>query len=556
MLLSASIRDIVLIDSLDLAFGGGLCVLTGETGAGKSILLDAIAFVTGARSDRTLLRAGAETGSVTAVFDPEAGHPARVLLAEAGVAASDEIILRRGIGADGRSRAFINDTPVSISLLRNAGEMLVEIHGQNGERGLLAPAGHRDLLDAFVGAHDLVRGVEGAYRAWVAAREALAQAEDEAARAAADADYVRHAAKELGDLAPEPGEEDRLTAERTLMQSASKIAGELNDVSDALGGANGFEARLSLGLRRLERLQGQAGSALDAAVGALTRALIEAGEARAQVDEVLARLRFDAHALQCVDDRLHALRDAARKYRVTVDALPQTAAAFAARVQSIEGGAGHLAALQAAREAARTDYFARAQALSQARTQAARALEARVARELKPLKFEKARFRVSIDTLADEAAGPSGRDAVAFEVSTNPGAPFGPLHRIASGGEVARFVLALKVALAGERPAGTLIFDEADQGVGGAVADAVGERLKRLSKSAQVIVVTHSPQIAALADRHFRISKSSKGQRTLTRVETLDEAARREEIARMLSGATVTQEARAAADRLMAGAAR
>jgi DNA repair protein RecN (Recombination protein N) len=551
MLVSASIRNIVLIEALDLELKSGLCVLTGETGAGKSIVLDALGLVTGARSEKALVRAGATQGSVTAVFEPPARHPVRALLKDNEIDPGDEVILRRTISSDGRTRAFINDQPVSVGLLRSAGESLFEVHGQHDERGMLVASAHRGLLDAFGALDPLVTRCGEAHARLDTAETALREAETAAKTAAAESDYLRHAAEELSKLAAEPGEEERLSAERGLLMNAEKMAGELSSVSEVLGAGSGLEAKLAQALKRLEKMAPQAMGRLDAAVSAVSRALIETGEARAQSETALRDLAFDADRLAVIEDRVFALKDAARKYRVTPDQLPQLAADFAAKVGAIESSGATLSKLRASAAEAREKYQAAAEALSVARKKAALALETAVARELKPLKLDKSKFRVTIAKL-DGAPSPSGHDRVEFEVSTNPGAPFGPLQKIASGGELARFVLALKVALAAGKAAPTLVFDEVDQGVGGAVADAVGERLAKLSKSAQIIVVTHSPQIAARADHHWRISKAIGRGKALTEVTELDSKTRREEIARMLSGAEITKEARAAAERLIA----
>lgn len=550
MLVSASIRNIVLIESLDLELQSGLCVLTGETGAGKSIVLDALGLVTGARSEKTLVRSGATQGQVTAVFEPAARHPARTLLKDNDIDARDEIILRRTISSDGRTRAFINDQAVSVGLLRSAGELLFEIHGQHDERGLLVPSSHRGMLDSFGTLEPLVARCAEAYAVLALAELTLKDAEAAARAAEAESDFLRHAASELSKLGPETGEEDKLAAERALLMNAEKMASELSGVSDTFGSNSGMEQRLAQGLKKLERLAPQAMGRLDAVIGAVTRALIEAGEARVQTDIALRDLAFDANRLEKIEERLFALKDAARKYKVPADQLAQLAADFEAKVIGLDTSGAQLGKLRAVAAAAREKYVAAADALSAARKKAGLALETAMARELKPLKLDKSKFRVAISK-SEGPASANGHDRVEFEISTNPGAPFGPLQKIASGGELARFVLALKVALAAGKAAPTLVFDEIDQGVGGAVADAVGERLAKLSKTAQILVVTHSPQIAARADHHWRISKGLAKGAAVTRIETLDGQARREEIARMLSGAEVTKEARAAAERLI-----
>lgn len=555
MLAALSIRDIVLIEKLELSLDGGLCTLTGETGAGKSILLDALGLAIGARADAGLVRQGAEQGSVSAVFDLPAKHPARAVLAENGFEADGDIILRRVQTKDGRSRAFINDQPVSVGLLRQVGDMLVEVHGQHDERGLLDASGHRAMLDAFGGFEKQVADLRALWNAASAAREALAAHEALLARAKAEQDYLTHVVGELDELQPQPGEETTLAEERTLMMHSEKIAGDLAEAEEALSGDGGLDARLTVALRRLARAAEQAGGRLDAAIAALDRTLTEAAEARDQIAQAMRALEFDPARLEQAETRLFALRAAARKHNVQVDDLAALADKLRGELQEIEGGEARLAVLKKAAAEAEARYGAAARALSEDRARAAEKLDKEVMKELKPLKLDKASFRTNIEVLPESHGGPEGIDRVSFLVSTNPGAPFGPIIKIASGGELSRFVLALKVALASRGSAPTLIFDEVDSGVGGAVAEAVGLRLAELARAVQVIVVTHSPQVAARAQHHFRISKGgeAKAQKIATRVETLDAPARREEIARMLAGAMVTDEARAAADRLIGG---
>lgn len=557
MLAALSIRDIVLIDRLDLTLERGLCALTGETGAGKSILLDALGLAIGSRADAGLVGLGAEQGSVTAVFDVDGAHPARAILGENGLDAGGDLILRRVQSRDGRTRAFINDQPVSVGLLRQVGDTLVEIHGQHDERGLLDASGHRALLDLFGG----LGGKAAEVRAlWAAAAQVRADRDAHEAllaRAKAEQDYLRHVVAELDELAPEPGEETALAEARTLMMHSEKIAADLSEAQDALSSDSGLEARLNLALRRLTRAAGQAGGRLDQAIAALDRTLVEAGEARDEIERAMRALEFDPAELERAETRLFALRAAARKHNVMVDDLAVLADRLRGELADIEGGEAKLSKLRVAADEAWMRYMAAARTLSAARQKAAVKLDQEVARELKPLKLDKAAFRTSVEALDEELAGPDGLDRVSFLISTNPGAALGPLIRIASGGELSRFVLALKVALASQGSAPTLIFDEVDSGVGGAVAEAVGLRLADLARSAQVLVVTHSPQVAARAEHHLRISKGgeakSRSARLATRVEALDAAMRREEIARMLAGATVTDEARAAADRLIGG---
>jgi len=552
MLTSLSIRDFVLIERLDLEFAPGLCVLTGETGAGKSILLDALGLATGGRAERGFIRAGGTQATVSAVFDPPAKHPARAALGGNGLESDGALIFRRSIASDGRNRAFINDQPVSIGLMREAGAMLLEIHGQHDDRGLLDAAGHRNLLDAFGGLDDEVAAVESAWRALAAAEEAARAEAEVQQRAAQDFDYLKHMAEELRTLDVRAGEEAELANARAVMMASEKISSDLHEAVEALSGNGGVEARMSLALRRLSRAQTVAQGRLDAAVAALDRAVIEATEARRAVEVAARGLAFDANTLEKAETRLFALRAAARKYGGTCDGLAGKRVDAEAKLQALSGAQSRAAELERLKTQARKTYDKAAAALSAARAKAAEALDQRVAKELAPLKLEHALFRTQIVRL--EAAGPAGQDRIEFMVATNPGAPFGGLTRIASGGELARFILALKVALADEGSASTLIFDEVDRGVGGAVADAVGERLARLAKGEQVLVVTHSPQVAARGMHHLRVSKAMAAGSMTTRVELLDAPGRREEIARMLAGAKVTDEARAAADRLIGGA--
>jgi DNA repair protein RecN (Recombination protein N) len=554
MLAALSIRDIVLIDRLELALASGLCALTGETGAGKSILLDALGLAIGGRADAGLVGQAAEQGSVTAVFDVPLAHPARLILKDNGLDSEGDLILRRVQAKDGRTRAFVNDQPVSIGLLRQVGDELVEIHGQHDERGLLDASGHRALLDIFGGLEAKALDVRRLWAAAAEARKALNDHETLLAKAKAEQDYLRHVVGELDELSPEEGEETKLAEERILMMHSEKIAADLVEAQDALAGNGGLEARLAQAMRRLARAAEQVGGRLDASIAALDRTLVEAAEARDELARATRALEFDPQRLERAETRLFALRAAARKHNVTVDNLAALAEKFRGELADIEGGEVKLAALTRAADAARAAYTKAAEALSAARVKAAGKLDQEVMSELKPLKLDKATFTTSVERLAPENVGPDGLDRVSFLISTNPGAPLGPLIKIASGGELSRFVLALKVALASQGSAPTLIFDEVDAGVGGAVAEAVGLRLAELSKTAQVLVVTHSPQVAARAQHHLRISKSemkAKGARVATRVDVLDAPERREEIARMLAGATVTDEARAAASKLI-----
>lgn len=553
MLASVTIRNIVLIDKLTVEFNAGLCALTGETGAGKSILLDALGLATGARADKGLIRHGADEASAAAAFVLAEGHPAFALLDEAGIAEEGRpVILRRHISRDGRGRAFVNDQPVSVSFLQKLGDLVMEVHGQHDDRGLINPAGHRALLDEFGGLTGEVREVARAHAAWLELTQELEARKASIREARAEADYLAHALEELTALAPEEGEEAELASERTLMMNAEKIAGDLQEAANALTADGGMETRLSAALRRLERAAGQAEGRLEGAVAAIERALVEAGEAHNAVDEALSGLEFEPRRLEQVEERLFALRAQARKHSVPADDLLRLREEIAAKLETLQNSEDSIAALEGKVHEARDAYDAAAEALSKKRTAAAKRLDREVARELKPLRLERAAFRTALESLPEGRQGAEGIDRVRFEVATNPGAPFGGLKQIASGGELSRFILALKVALAAEGSASTLIFDEVDRGVGGAVADAVGERLARLAASgAQVLVVTHSPQVAARAGSHWRISKIEKKSTMATTVTALDEAARKEEVARMLAAAEVTDEARAAASRLL-----
>jgi DNA repair protein RecN (Recombination protein N) len=548
MLTGLSIRDVVLIEALDLGFGPGLSALTGETGAGKSILLDALGLALGARADSGLVRQGAAQAVVTATFEPTG--PVTPALADSGVEidAGEPVIVRRIVKADGGSRAFVNDQPVSAALLRELGAGLVEIHGQHDDRGLLNARGHRALLDAF-GRLDSAATAR-AHAAWRAAEDALTAARDEQEAADRDREWLDHAVAELTGFAPMPGEEQALAEERAAIQRGARLAEDLGAVDQHLGGSAGALAGLRQAARRLDRIGGEH-PLLAEALSALDRAVIEAAEAEDRLAQAHEALAHDPARLEAIETRLFDLRALARKHRVEPDGLADLAATLAARLARIAAGGEGLAALARQAAEARTAYLAAAEALSAARAEAAARLDTAVAAELAPLKLDAARFRTVVQPLAEEQWGAAGRDRVEFMIATNPGAPFAPLAKIASGGELSRFILALKVALAEEGGAGTMIFDEIDRGVGGAVASAIGDRLARLSARAQLLVVTHSPQVAARGTGHWLIAKSHDGLVTRTGVVPLDAAARREEIARMLSGATITDEARAQAARLL-----
>jgi DNA repair protein RecN (Recombination protein N) len=559
MLAALSIRDIVLIDKLDLEFGEGLSVLTGETGAGKSILLDAFTLAIGGRGDTSLVRKGASQGQVTAVFDLAPSHPVFALLAENGIAAETPLILRRVQGADGRSRAFINDTSVSVQLLRQVGQALVEIHGQHDDRALIDAAGHRDLVDAYGGLSGDAARLAEAYAAWQGAEAELARHEAAIAASRANADYLSHALEELRALAPQIGEEESLAERRQLMMHAEKLATELNEALDVLQGEGTSGARLAAALRRIERQANVAPQLLVPVGEALERVLAETEAARARIEQALALSAFEPNELERAEERLFALRALARKHKVAVNDLPALADRLASEAATLDQSETRSAELAKAAQAARADYEAQARVLSQARRRAAERLDKEVSAELAPLKLEKACFLTNIEMVELAQGGPGGIDRVAFWVRTNPGTEPGPLMKVASGGELARVILALKVVLAARGSAPTLVFDEADAGVGGATAAAVGERLARLAANVQVLAVTHAPQVAAVAKGHLLIAKEPvsgpEGEAMATRVAVLEGEHRREEIARMLAGQTITDEARRAAERLMSRSA-
>jgi len=552
MLSRLSIRDIVLIDRLDIEFAGGLAVLTGETGAGKSILLDSFALALGGRGDQGLVRQGAEQGQVTAVFELARNHPANALLSEHGIPAEDELILRRVQFGDGRTRAYINDEPVSVQVLKALGQSLVEIHGQHDDRALVDVATHRRLLDAFGGLEADAARVETLWHARREASEAAEAHRAEVERAKREGDWLRHAVEELNKLAPEEGEETALADRRTMMMQSEKVAGDLREAHDAVGGSSSPVPALAAAIRRLERRSGQAPTLIEPAVKSLDAALNALEETRAHLEAALRAADYDPAELERIEERLFALRAAGRKYNVAVDDLAALAQKYKDDIALIDAGEDRLKALEAAAVQAGANYRKAAEVLSNARQKAGAVLDKAVNAELKPLKLERAKFSSEIAS-EPEAAGPSGIDRVEFWVQTNPGTRPGPLMKVASGGELARFLLALKVVLADRGSAPTLVFDEIDTGVGGAVAEAIGVRLARLGRGVQVLAVTHAPQVAARADRHYVISKDAleKGKRVATRVTEVAADHRREEIARMLAGAEITAEARAAAARLL-----
>ena len=555
MLTNLAIRDIVLIDRLDLSFSTGLSVLTGETGAGKSILLDAFALALGARGDGSLVRHGETQGQVTAVFQPSADHPVHALLRDFDIATEGDVILRRVQMADGRTRALVNDQAVSVQALKAIGSSLVEIHGQHDDRALADPATHRAILDVFSGATSELAAVRAAYTAHKAARDALAAHRIKVEAARKEADFLRHAVEELSNLNPAPGEEEKLAAHRQKMMQAEKVTSDINDALEAVAGQASPIPTLSSVQRRLARRSVEADDLIGPSVKALESAITALEESRSALDAALRAAEFDPYELERVEERLFALRAAARKYNVLADDLAALAARYAEEVTAIDAGEDRLIKLEAEVEATDLTYRKAAQALSVERYEAAAALEQAVNAELPPLKLERARFIVSMER--DEAArGPDGFDHVEFWVETNPGTRPGPMMKVASGGELSRFMLALKVSLADRGSAPTLVFDEIDTGVGGAVADAIGQRLARLAGRVQVLSVTHAPQVAARASTHFLIAKGDAAEagRITTRVITIGEDHRREEIARMLSGAEISEEARAAAKRLIEAA--
>ena len=553
MLTRLSIRNVVLIEALDLDFGRGLGVLTGETGAGKSILLDALGLVLGNRAETMLVRAGADRASVTASFEfARLPAPVAEALDEADIVPEpgEPLMIRRQVRADGGSKAFVNDQPASVALLRRIAPALVELHGQHDDRGLVNPRGHRALLDRYAGAD--TAALAAAWDAWRAAEDRLQAARDAIARAREDQDLLLAHLAELTALEPQAGEEARLAEARAAMQKGERLSGDLEELRHLWDGSESPLAALRVAARRLDRIAPEH-PLLGEALAALDRAVIEAGEAEAKLEEAAEALVHDPAALEAAETRLFDLRALARKHRCEVDELPAKMREFRAALDKIEGGEAELDALEeAAKEAGRL-YAERARALHDRRVEAAARLDAAVAGELAPLKLDAARFRTAVEPLAEERWGPHGSDSVEFLIATNPGADFAPLAKIASGGELSRFILALKVARAEQGGAATVIFDEIDRGVGGAVASAIGERLARLAGDGQLLAVTHSPQVAARGRTHYLIAKSSEGTVTKTSVRLLDEEERQEEIARMLSGAEVTPEARAQADRLLEG---
>ena len=540
----------LIIDRLELEFQPGLNVLTGETGAGKSILLDSLGFVLGWRGRADLVRTGAEQGEVVAVFDLPEEHPARAVLNEAGIPAEDELVLRRVNRSDGRKTAWVNDRRATGEVLRALSDSLVELHGQQDDKGLLNPRVHLQLLDEFAGLGVSVDATKTAWRAVAQASKALDEARARIDAAKAEEEFLRHAVDELDSLDPQPGEDAELDARRRLMQGAERIGEDISRAHQALGVGDGAESRLGDALRWLDGAAEQAGEALDAPIAALGRALDELGEAVSGVEAAMDSLSFNPHELEQVEERLFAIRAMARKHQTTPDELGVFAEDLRGRLAALDAGADEIAGLEAGLADARVQYDKAAQALSKARQDAAKRLDQAMGAELAPLKMERAVFTTDI-TATDP--GPDGLDAVTFTVATNPGAPSGPLNKIASGGELSRFLLALKVCLTRDATGLTMIFDEIDRGVGGATADAVGRRLADLADAGQVLVVTHSPQVAALGGHHWRVSKAVTDGVTLSTVSPLSSDQRVDEIARMISGDTITDAAKAAAKELLAG---
>ncbi|WP_421904735.1 DNA repair protein RecN [Mameliella sp.] len=548
MLRALEIRDMLIIERLELEFQPGLNVLTGETGAGKSILLDSLGFVLGWRGRAELVRSGADQGEVVAEFDLPEDHAACAVLEEAGLPISDELILRRVNTKDGRKTGWVNDRRVSGEVLRRLSETLVELHGQHDDRGLLDPRGHRAILDLYAGAGESLAEVRGRWRAVGAARKELETAQSALEAVQAEEEFLRHAVDELDKLDPQPGEETELDARRRMMQSAEKIRDDIAQASSALG-YDGAEGAMANALRWLEGAADKAEGRLEAPIAALARAMAELDEAANGVADCLEALEFNPLELEEAEERLFAIRGLARKHQVMPDDLPGLAAELSEKLAALDAGEARIGDLRKAVDTAESDYDKAATELTAMRRAAAVQLDKAVAGELAPLKMERAVFQTAV---TEAPAGPEGRDAVAFTVATNPGAPAGPLNKIASGGELSRFLLALKVCLTEAQGRGaTMIFDEIDRGVGGATADAVGRRLKALSEGGQVLVVTHSPQVAALGGHHWRVAKRVDGEVTLSEVVPLAAGEREDEIARMLSGDTVTKEARAAARALL-----
>ena len=554
MLIGLSIRDIVLIDRLDIELSEGLCVLTGETGAGKSIILDSLGLATGARADRSFVRQGQDKGSVIAEFEAPDGVPGGEEFEDLDVDADENIILKRVVTKDGRTRAYVNDQPVAVSTLSKIGAALLEIHGQHGDRHLMDASAHRSLLDSFGGLHKEVAAVNAAYESWSAARSALREHEHQVEELEKERDYLLHARDELEALDPQPDEEPDLAERRSFMMQAENVHGEVMDAQNKLVTENGVERELYRVLRQLGGIEIQGTVRLEEAIKKLETASTDIADATQIIDGLLRDLEFNPMDLEAAEERLFALRAASRKYSVPVDALPNLLEQMIEKVDTLDRDEAKLSELEANLAECEKAYQEACSKLTKKRTTAAKKLDREIKKELPPLKLEKALFETKMIPLINGGASRYGAETIEFHAATNPNTPMGPIGKVASGGELARFALALKVVLQKTNDQKTLIFDEVDQGIGGAVADAVGERLQTLSDNSQVLVITHSPQVAARANHHWRIRKagsSKKVDQVLTRVEGLDDEERREEIARMLAGAKVTDEARAAADQLL-----
>jgi DNA repair protein RecN (Recombination protein N) len=554
MLSSLAIRNIVLIEQCELTLAKGLCVLTGETGAGKSILLDALGLALGARADARLVRKGKDQASVIAEFDITGNEAAHALLTELGLDDSDDIIIRRTLTPDGKTKCYVNDVAVSVTGLKQLGDTLIEIHGQHDGRGLLDPSTHREMLDAYGENGTLLVSVEHAYAAWHDAAKALADTEQAIETAAREKDYLLHMQKELGDVAPEKGEEETLAETRTLMMQSEKLAETLNDVRNELAGGKGAASMVMSAQRILTRSALSAKDTFVPAIEALGRAAEELAEAESMVEKLLDASQYDPHKLEQIEERLFSLRGLARKYNVTVEELSDLLADVNQKLSTLKGQEHQLASLKKAVSETRALYVVAAEKLSRARAKAGKNLEKAVTGELDSLKMAATQFSILVDPLSEDRWSAGGVDNVQFQAATNKGSHLAPLHKIASGGELSRFMLAMKVALAKVKSTPTLIFDEIDTGTGGAVADAIGKRLAALGATHQVLVVTHLPQVAARGDHHLKVMKQEKSAATFTSVEVLSAADRKEELARMLAGAEVTVEARKAAAKLLQAA--
>ncbi len=556
MLRTLSIRNVVLIERLDLGFAGGLGVLTGETGSGKSILLDALGLVIGLRADSDLIHQGADQSSVTAEFEITDNNEIDALLDEYGIEGGSNLVLRRLLSTDGRSRAFINDQLVSVALLRQIGEKLIEVHGQLETHGLLDPASHRRFVDAFGGYEDLLARVDDDFQSWRSAETAYEKSMINVEKAKRDEEFLRHAVVELQALDLQPGEEEELAGKRSILMNAEQLIESLQDAFSDLNDDNGVESTLRSALQKVERVADKAGGQFDVAVASLERALLEATEGIAELLRVSRVMELDPAELEHIEERLFAMRGLARKYNIEVEALPELLKDMQEQLAVLTDGAGNLDQLAKQAEVAKSEYVAAAEKLSAVRKKVSDKLDKAVTKELPPLKLEAAIFKTRLDPLDEPDWNEFGREYVSFEVKTNPNTAAGPIHKVASGGELARIMLALKVVLADADAVPTLIFDEVDAGIGGAAAAAVGERLARLAEDVQVLVITHSPQVAARGNSHWQISKTGKADGNVTEVGELTGDVRTEEIARMLSGAKITEEARAAAKSLLGAAER